>query len=597
VVRLDFNLLPRISRERFIRALAADPPHVAPICSRREERRGTKGWYILIALSLGAAVAAGAMQFGSTSAPVQDRRFLAVYVVTCACLGLAVASIVRARVLADVLPFQAGVYVLPVDVVDASTKELGIFSLVELVSVEPVHHQRSGVYSHSTLALRFPETTFAFDVRGLAYADGLAMRIDEARESLTKAIQRGRVDDLHGVDPFAEARRRGFQPVDEPGLRAREAPIWARFVWAIALVSGLLPGVGVWRARNAISDERAFAQIASKPDEATANAYLRAGGLRGADVKRVVLPRLQLVAAQKLPSATERATAIEAFAKAHRGTELEAKANAALAAALHAVFLEQTTVPALRSFVSQWPAAADAPAAEVKVHALFLSTHADFTRHQNMTDKNLAPVIDALFAWAEAHPVPIEVRFRRRSIGGLAAADKLLAAGLLDDGAAAKNGNAEASPLFTGGELAIREAALVRGLQQCFRGLFPSDPFALKAGAQLEETKPLPEVTSPTIVVDYDLGWNGVTYVAKGRQRRFLGVFAKLEVFVQVPKDSHVFSFTLKVTPPESFAIEGAEDDARIYDAILVHGYDRTPSQLAPLVFEPRHAAKVAQPL
>jgi hypothetical protein len=646
VNRIDFNQLPRINRERFVRSVAAatgeesvldeprlasDAPALVPICSRASRPRSALAWYLLAVVSVAALVAVGAFHFGRLTTPVQDRRFLGGYVLAAAGLGFACASIARARARRRTLPFAPGVYVLPLEVVDAREQELELHSLLELVSADPVHHQRSGAYSHTTLWLVFPTQTFTFEVRGLTHAESILARISEARRTLAASFQRGRLDELWTVDPFADARARNFEPCNEPGLRARALPIWTRFVWAIALIIGLAPGVAAWRGRNWLSDRRAYESLRAHPDEGAATAYLAAGGLHVTDVTGTILLEVRLAAAEKEPIPAKRAEALDRFLKKYPSSSVDAAARTARADALHASFLEETTVSGLRAFVERWPGAADTPAARQKIHAIYKETRADLRLHANVSDKATLPVLDAVLAWADDRSSPVLVRFRRRALGSLASTDKLLAAGLLDDEGPAKRGNAEVAVHFGPTEIADREATIVRGLEQGIRAVFPADVLSLKLGPPLDKDvppardpveptprkagskrgatrsadanadavspapAPAPDVTVPTIVVEYEPSWNGVTYLSRERQRRFVGVALALDVLIQVPNEPRSLSFALKVNPPDSFSVDqgadAAKDDAHVYDAMLLRAFERVRGQLAQVFFEPKTAA------
>src|SRR5690606_27446590 len=87
------------------------------------------------------------------------------------------------------------------------------------------------------------------------------------------------------------------------------------------------------------------------------------------------------------------------------------------------------------------------------------------------------------------------------------------------------------------------------------------DVIALRVGPPLEDAPvrpgpPLPEVTAPTFVVDYEIGWTGATYVARDRARRFVGLFASVDVSVQVPREPRVLSFSFRAEPPETIPID-----------------------------------------
>ncbi len=612
--QIDFNQLPRATRERFIQSLMSDTPASAPICRRTVPPRSVVGWYVLAFASFAAIIGLAIPRFGGLESPVEDRRFLAGYVVASALLGLGSSCIARRRALGGALPFPPGVYVFPLDLVDARTRELGLYSLTEAMSIEPAHHQKKGVYTRSNVWFVFGAASFTFEIEGRERASELVAKVQGARQIAVAAIQRNELHELAAIDPFAEARARNFEPASDYGLLARDAPIWTRFIWAITIVSGLGLGVAAWRGRNWASDARAFSRLQAMPDAAAGKAYLDGGGLHIGQVKHTILPKAQLITAMN-ETGVKRVEALEALLKERPRGAVDAEARAALADALHAEYVARTTVAGLRAFVHRWPAAADVAAARAKIHELYQATLLDFRQHANVSDKSVVPVVEAILAWAEERGTPLDVRFRRRMAPTLGPTDELLAKNLLDDDGHAKNGNAEVSLHFASAEgRAAREAVFVQGLERGFKRVFPADVVPLRTAAPLEDLPgkpalPLPDVTLPTIAVDYEVGWSGVTYLARDRGRRFLGLFVTFDVAVQVPKEPRVLAFSLKVEPPESFPVEAEDrpangpasgappepnDDSHVYDTMILRAFEHMSAGLVNVFFEPRTATSRA---
>src|SRR5690606_22444062 len=119
----------------------------------------------------------------------------------------------------------------------------------------------------------------------------------------------------------------------------------------------------------------------------------------------------------------------------------------------------------------------------------------------------------------------------------------------------------------------------------------------------------LADVSAPTMVVDYEVGWAGTTYVTRDSRRRYLGVFVRFDLAIQVPKDARVLSFATKVEPAEAFPLEyvpedpifqalvppptapGAAtslEDSRVYGVMLLRAFDQMAARLMPVFFEPR---------
>ncbi|MDF2695669.1 MAG: hypothetical protein K0S65_4052, partial [Labilithrix sp.] len=378
------------------------------------------------------------------------------------------------------------------------------------------------------------------------------------------------------------------------------------------VIVGLSGGVAAWRIRNWQSDRWAFGRVASTADAALADAYARGGGLRVAELTNEVLPRARLAEAKRVAGHWRRAEAIERVLATHPAPAVVAEARSAHATALKDAVASERTVSGLRAFLARWPDSPEAPIAKAKVRSLYHEALADFRAHANVSDRSVAPVVEALLAHAGEHLLPIEVRFRQRT-GSLATADGLLAKGLLEDDKPARGGGAPLARCFADEER--REAAFAMGLQRSLRTVFPAELFALRVGARLDEpvtapgAKPLAEVDAPTIVIDYEIGWAGTTYVARDSGRRFLGLFVSMQVTVQVPSDTHVLSFAVRGEAPEALPVQVATedpmvqalvrpgaapdliDDARAYDAMLLRVFDEIGTKLLPVFFEPKTAA------
>lgn len=601
--QIDFNDLPRTSRERFVRSLVSVSPSAAPICRRTSKTRSPIAWYLLLLITLAALGVAVMHQFAATAVPVQDRRWLAFYVAAWALTGLALSMLGRRRALKGSLPFQPGVYVFPLDLVDARTRELELYPLSELQSLDPVHHTKGGRYTHSTLWFVFAEKSFVFEIKGQDQAESQLAAVQSARQILMQAIQRGDLSELLAFDPFADARARNWLPTNDFGLLAKGRPAWTRFIWAITIIVGLAAGVGTWRLRNWRSDERVFARLAAHPDVTLADAYVKGGGLRAAEVETSIIPRAQLADAKK-ETGDKRVAALDRFLKTYPKSAVEAEARALLRDALHEQFVAQTTVSGVRAFVAAWPNAPDAFQGQAKIKELYDQTRATFRQKASTSDKNIGPLVEAMMTWAETSGAPFDVRLRRRNVAALASTDKLLMKGLLDDdGAPAPNGNAEVMPLFTGDEGKARDAAIVKGLERAFKGVFPADVIPLRLGPPVTDAEseampappkpPFADVSAPTLMVDVDVAWSGATFLARDLRRRYLGLLVKMDVTAQIPKDQRVLTFSLRAEAPESIGVDWSslaasqKDDAHVYDAMIVSAFEAAGPRLAGVLLAP----------
>ncbi|MDF2694751.1 MAG: hypothetical protein K0S65_3134, partial [Labilithrix sp.] len=236
VRQIDFNDLPRATRERFVRSLVSVSPSSRPLCQRVSKQRSAFAWYVLAFVAPLALAALVVFRFGAPASPVQDRRFLGGYVAAMAGLGLALSMLARRRALVGSLPFAPGIYVFPLDLVDARTRRLELYSLSELQSLDPVRDSSNGKYERSALWFIFPTQSFVFETRGEQAAAMLFAAVQRARENLAAAEHRGDLSELATLDPFAEARARNFEFAYDHGLLARGRPTWTRFIWAITVI-------------------------------------------------------------------------------------------------------------------------------------------------------------------------------------------------------------------------------------------------------------------------------------------------------------------------------------------------------------------------
>lgn len=609
---VDFNELPRATRERFIAALRA-PGYAfggnGPVFAQASTTGAVVGWVLLLLCAGGAFLAVTKSHYGSPWEPQQSAGYLVAYVGLLFLCVLAIVGLVRRTLLSKALPFAPGVYLFPVDLVVARSKDLVLYPLASLLRLQPTHHYRNGFYSYTSFDLAFEGgASFTFTVGGREIAERQLDALRYAQRQISEALERGDMNVLAALDPFMEARIQDFRPTAEPGPVAGGLPAWTRLGWAIALGAGVVIGAPTWLVRNLLSDEAAFKDLRRYESTYSLEAYANAGGRHADEVRKNLIPRAYLKKAKEEPK-EKRVEAIEKFLKDYPNSTVEADARTALADALHGEFLSRTTVTGLREFLKKWPTAADAPAARTKIHALYQKSLADFRAHANPNDKNVVPVVEALVTWMESHESPpLEVKFRRKNAASLAAADKLLSKGMLDDDGPARGGNAQVSSHFTATQAVTRETAVVRALEKGFRQVFPADILPLKRGADDEQG----DGTAPAITVDYEVGWSGTTYIGRDSGRRFVGIMVRFDVGVKVPNEPRALSFAMKVEPPESFTVDytkwdssfrsamgksygtsptGGPSDSQVYDVMALRAFDQLSTKMKNAFFDAETAS------
>jgi hypothetical protein len=598
--QVDFNDLPRPTRERFVRSLVSHSPVARPICQRVSVQRTAAVWYALAALAVGSLVVLGSLRFGSPEAPAQDTHYLAGYVAGGMLFVFALSMVARRRAIKGSLPFAPGVYVFPVDLVDARTRNLVLYPLSTLQAFDVVHHEGKSGYTRSTLRFVFPETTFTFETRDRERADLEVNAVEEARAKVTAALEGGgSLASLSAVDPFAEARARNFAPARDHGLLARGRPSWTRAIWIFTLALGTVVGVASWALRNRASDERAFARLTQTPDVNVAEDYVHAHGAHAADVVKLVLPRAHLAQANRESDPAKRIELLDAVLVRFPNSPIDKDVRAALASAEHADFLARRgSAASLRAFIQHSPNAADVPAAKAAIVDIGRRALADYHRRASNADKAVGSIVAALFEYAETHGRPIDVRVRRHRAASMADADAFVADAAADE--AARRSAPVSSALAA--EAARAEALLVPALERTLRRVFGTDLVALRLGDPLDGPAPLPgtapfgEISAPVIVVDYETAWARAKYDLPDPSARVVGIVVNFDVALQVPEETRVIHFGTTVDPPEALPFEYVPADpaleplmgpkgvravgARVYARMLVRAFDQLVSRL-----------------
>lgn len=614
---LDFNRFPRSSRERFIACLRGQTGP-RPIFQNAGGGGAIAGWVILGICAVVALFFVVSLGYGNTYEVKQSPGFLLVYAAAFFFFGLSVLGLIRRIRMGSVLPFKPGVYVFPLDVVVANSKDVEIYPMGDLAMLQPVHHYRNGFYTHTAFHFHFVGgKKFSFTSSSKAFAEGQLVSLRQSQQQLDDAMARKDVYALAALDPFFELRMNGWQEVPQPpdNLMAGSIPKWMSLGWALGLALTVL-SVPVWFVRNVLSDEKAFAELKRETEFSGSSGrysyidtydwerYVHKGGRHADEAENVWIPKLELKKAQSEGTPE----AIQTFLDKHPGSAVDAEAKAAFASALHADFIKAQntkTVAALRDFAKKWPRAADVPAAKTGIHDLFEKTLADFRPQANTKDPTVLPFVESLIAYEEAHDSPpVAVRFRGHNSASLKAADKILASE--DDTA----GLATVSDHFDDSENQKREQTMVTALGRAFATVFPADVLPLELGEPLPaKDKMPPTVTSPTIIVDYEVGWSGDTYVNKSESRRFVGIKISFDTLMQLPSYDQTMKFKLSVLPPDRFTVDystfsdplygsalaggsGGPSDTAVYDVMALRAFDQLSTKMEQVFF--REAPKAA---
>jgi hypothetical protein len=280
---VDFNALPRLTRERLVTSTGPSP-EVAPILAHqrfRSDSLWTRAVAWVGALSLlGLAILTTNSGFGVN----HPEEFGFVYAAAVFCFLAASIVLILLWQWRRTLPFAPGRYVFARDFVDATTRQLRIIPLSVLAEIETKDHYSSArhgtpVYKHSVITLLFPGKQGAdhqgaeeFVIRGKDLAEAQSRHLREMHQALVSGTALNDKDSVRRIDPFFEARREqgGLEALQNTapndsgnGPLARELPRWMQpasvvFLFWLAAVASLLLGFKLWRVSDHMQDETAF---------------------------------------------------------------------------------------------------------------------------------------------------------------------------------------------------------------------------------------------------------------------------------------------------------------------------------------------------
>ncbi len=611
ILKLDFNQLPRATRERLV-AITQRKAGPAPIFERRNTATaGIVGWsFLLLIFGLGSfGLFVG--NFGSAYNATQPGVAAAAYALCLFFCVLSVLGMIRGSKRKKAHPYVPGAYVFAADTVVLDESSVKLLSGREISKLEPVHHYRNGSYTHTQVTLVYSDgSRQPFSFFGKPKAEAALDRLRSEGMQAADAMARRDANLLYPIDPMFEARMLNFQASADPsGPVTTPLPGWTRKIALISLGVACVLGPIGYGLRNLASDEIAFNEAETSY---AYRAYLDSGWRHLNETKTDYLPRAQLKEAAEKTDPDERLKAIEEVAKGDLIPTVRAKANDAAKAALHAVFEKasaQNTVAALRDFEQQHPQAEDVPAAKVRIHELFAKTLADFKPRASKPTS--IPFVEALLAYMEKNDSPpVEVRFRRHNAPTLLAADKILSKADPSD----KPGSelASASSHFDAEHAASREGALISAMQKGFSSVFPADVLPLIKGADLDPNDlSTPGTNKPSIFVDYTAGWSGSTYSDPTNGRRFVGIVFAFDVLMTIPDNGKLLNLKFKVQPPDTFSVSyesfanpdiGAAlktsgdgpSDSQVYEVMALRAFDQLSTKIQEELFRPEAAQATA---
>ncbi|MGZ3453614.1 MAG: hypothetical protein ACXVEF_28680 [Polyangiales bacterium] len=537
---IDFHGLTRSVQERFV-ACVRGRQAPQPIAAEKVRSYAPLAWWSVIVLASAALSLYVAWGFGDPRSghAIHRNGSLGVYGLLVAAITLGIAKLVAIRVRRTSLPFDRGVYVFPMSLVDARDAEIQVYSLADALSVSADPDGRSVRLVFTTGEVFRFRTAEGGDVTAKLESARLA-----ARE--LRGTSDPRITMMFRLDPLQSPRV--SSPLGPRQGLGRPTPRWTAHAWIAAPVAGCVLAIPLLRAHDAASDAQMYRRVTAANDVASYREYLGQGGKRSDYVARVLLPRAELVEAQKLGTVE----AIDAFMESHPGSAIEEEVKAAHKLALLAD-LERAkaigTVAALQDFAKKWPDHGLEVELRAAIHQLYVPA-LDAYRKRPPSNAQVASFVDRLFRWSEAKAhagsaaTTIQIRFRRKPSDSLRRADHMVSEHHWFIGEASYP-----SRYFDASHAMPREKALADVLGKTIRDAFGPAVFTVEQGPRLEDgDAPLPVVSEPTLFVTHTEEWPGRFDGSITKPRGvWIDVGYRFEAMFVIPGDKQPLSFELDV--------------------------------------------------
>jgi hypothetical protein len=471
----------------------------------------------------------------------------------------------------DSLPWRAGRYLFPGCVVDASGPVLDVWSVGDAEAVERMTSPEPG------LALRMRDGSRV--VVHAATAE-LAARADAAlgsmRQELARAIAEEDPHVLAELDPLHD--RAMSSPIGPTGSMKRVLVVSKRFDWVIAVVAGVLLGLGLGSTRNSMSDDAMYRTVVTAGTAAQYQQYLAQGGRHSDDVRDVLLPRVQLRDAE----AQGTVDAVQAFADAHPSSKIDGDINAALRRVMLTALetaKKAGTVTAIDELAKKYPNHQVDPEIKAARHALFTAVLNAWAT-KGKPDATTRAFMEKLLAYTEAQGAACEVRFRMKPSKNMDDGDKSIK----------RSGHYPAPDALPSKYVTIdaarpREQRVAAALVDAFGADFPADILALKAGDPLDPDAPVPS-TVPTLVVDYEVDWSRANNMAEHPVTIIAGLLFSFDPSFVLPQDKPLKVSVRSWRGPELWKVHGTdamlrEDyEQKVYDSMFDTAFDLMQKRL-----------------
>jgi hypothetical protein len=563
MTRVDFYKLSRAVQDSLLASVRGEfAPR--PVLVKLGGRRLVAGWLVVAAIAALLLVGVYVAGFGSVASAlaIQPIWALAIYAGLAAVSVIAVFNALAARARAKVMPFPAGIYLFPANVIDAREHVLRVHPLDELKSITP---------RGSELVATFRGARFAFPV-----AD--PSRVPEALQALESARERVSV-------PLDARERQRLDPLAPPSVasplapeipRTRTPPGWERQRVLLGVAIGAAFGVGLFFVRNILSDAAMLRWARGRDDVASYRSYLERGRRHRDAVSTVHLPR----AALREAMAKSSVEAIDAFTREFPETGIKSEIDAARRTALIGEFERAQaagTFEALLSFAERYPQHGIGPAFDQTRHNLYVRAH---HRYRKEMSANVAELVGRLVAYSEKvgtkktdagfRGPKVEIRFRRLPSTQMEGADELVRKNPMFNGTVSLPTQHIVPARMEPHERKVAEAMAARFSRAFDPEIVTFEPAPALDGASGE----MPPVTTPTLVINYRVESSGAAYASKKPRGIFLGLVFFFQAEFMLPADKQ--PLRTKLTFVQRVPV----------DMIRTEGPTSAPGTLEPTVYD-----------
>ena len=575
--QIDFYGLPRPVQDRFAAATRGSAPP-APLLFRSASRRGA--WMALgaAALLLGAAAALLTAGFGDarSALALHVPRVVAVDMILLAAASYCVLHAVGTLMSLESLPWRAGLYLFPGCAVDARQSRLQVWPIEAVLSVEMSRVQSPGIALHmrdgSRVVVPAPSAEDAERAQAL---------LESVRNAEARAIELDDSRVMEELDPLHDrAMSSPIGPTE--GMKPR-VPLWMRLDWAIAAVVGVAFGQAFAVTRNVLSDDAMFRAAWLEGTASGYEAYLRHGRRHSAEVRDVLLPRVELHEAEGKGTAE----AVLAFARSHPDSKIAPEIDASVRRAL-LVELDKArsagTVTALDAFARQYPRPMVDAELKAARHLLFVRALAAY-RSKAHPDPAADAFMGRLVDWAEKNGPPVDVRFRPKPSESMEDADKSLVKFRHYPGPEALPSRYVTADMLRPNERGVQDAVVKQ-----FGEAFPADVIAVHAGDPLSADEPSPAAV-PALVIDYSPEWSRGNTTCPKPRTVFSGLSFTFDASFSLPDAQPPLKVTVKAwraaepwrVKDEDLSFE--EFEQKVYGAMVAGAFDQLKRKIVDVLF------------